>query len=355
MLKKVVATILIVTCSVLCLPVFSSAAIYDIVVTMGNATLIYTSPSRVDGVDYEFSEEVILEGDSYYFNSETIDFVNSSGLASCTTISQSIIVIDFPTADFVAGQSYNISFDISSGVYGNYAALSFPNYEGLVFCAFEILDFYNYNFVNSNVPSWNDTKNIFSCFIDENSPYILQPNYETSLFTSSNISMNIKIPVDYVIPDDPSSVSLCLLWRSVNPQYMKISNFSITPLGTTKYLFEEHDFRVQVQDDLGDIKDSLLGEGETFEPAISNKAEFDEALSNEAALNKDFSDDLSSNLSGSTNIFDTNGAFFWITNTFNNLFIDDLSLGFVNPFNTLILFSLAVGLCVLILGRRLNA
>ena len=360
MLKKWVASVLIVTLSFLCLPVFSSAAVYDINGTIVNNFLLYDNPDSVTFV-FDGTEEFDLSNGSFNYN-ETL--INSFyGSKQMTAISGSLIQIDFPTEEFIKGQSYNISFDLSSGTNGNNAAIVLPSSGGNQITAAElvIMDLEWIQKLNTPVVSWDYVLNYFSVFNKTDLDFYRQCHvitpYITELFTSTHISYDIKLPVDYISSDNsPNSIVLFFLWRSVDPQYMKLENFKITPLGATKYLFEEAQFRDDVRDgilniegSLDDLHSDLFEGGTSRDPAIENKDQIDNILQDEAALNKDFSADLNQQFDTAGNIFENNSSFSFISNLFQDMILS------VPQLNSLVIFSLAIGLCVLILGRRLNA
>lgn len=115
------------------------------------------------------------------------------------------------------------------------------------------------------------------------------------------------------------------------------------------YQMQQHTDLVNLYNKVIDIYNVLSEESETRAPAIENESEVQNVLQNEAALNKDFSGDLNQQFDVAGNIFEGNSAFSFISNLFQDLVLS------VSQLNSLIIFSLAIGLCVLILGRRLNA
>lgn len=345
----------------LCLPVFSSASVYDITGSVVNNFLLYDSPDNVLLI-FDGSESFDLIDGSFNFNEDAIEAFY--GMKQFTAISGCLISISMPSLEFIQGQSYDISFELSSGVdsVSNFA-FAVPSLVGTQLTAAELIkmDFDNLQDVYTPLESWDNVLNFFSVFNKNDLDFYHQCNAVDPVFSDSFssffISHNVTFPLDYVaIEDSPHTIVLFLLWRSVDPQYMHLKNFKITPVGGTKYLFDEAQFRDDVRDGILNIEGSLdelqsnLFEGGTSrEPAIGNQDEINNVLQNEAALNKDFSGDLNQQFDIAGNIFEGNSSFSFISNLFQDLILS------VPQLNSLIIFSLAIGLCVLILGRRLNA
>ncbi|MBO5395386.1 MAG: hypothetical protein J6A97_00730 [Clostridia bacterium] len=360
MFKKFICFLTCISVMFLCLPVFSSAAVYDISGSVVNNFLIYDSPENVTFI-FDGSESLDLSQDIISFNES---YINSyTGLFNFTAISGCLITISMPSLEFIQGQSYDISFELSSGTGSSNCAFAVPSLVGTQLTAAELIKM-NIDWIqdmNTPLDPWDEVLNYFSVFNKNDLDFYHQCNAVEPVFSDSFssffISHNITFPLDYVaIEDSPHTIVLFLLWRSVDPQYMHLKNFKITPVGGTKYLFDEAQFRDDVRDGILNIEGSfdelqsnLFEGGTSREPAIGNKDEINNVLQNEAALNKDFSGDLNQQFDIAGNIFEGNSSFSFISNLFQDVILS------VPQLNSLIIFSLAIGLCVLILGRRLNA
>lgn len=114
------------------------------------------------------------------------------------------------------------------------------------------------------------------------------------------------------------------------------------------YQMQQHSDLINIYNKIIDIYNLLSEEQETYAP-VEQGSQIDQFIQAESALNKDFSGDLQNQFNTAGNIFTGNSAFAFISNTFQDLILSNMSL------NSLIIFSLAIGLCVLVLGRRLNA
>ena len=112
------------------------------------------------------------------------------------------------------------------------------------------------------------------------------------------------------------------------------------------YQMQQHHDLLDIYNKVSDIYDLMSEEASTYAPV--EESEIDEFLSAEAELNKDYSADLENQFQSAGSVFDNNSAYSFISNLFSNLLLSNTSI------NSLIIFALAIGLCILVLGRRLN-
>lgn len=229
-------------------------------------------------------------------------------------------------------------------------------------------------------------------------------------YSGQSFSVDIEIPIDYTSSgSDGYHLVYALMihrhyctWSSV--ESYNLNNFSLVPIGSTvnlygtEYFYEEvigsdedgnesglkgilkklteipsyissaaasivsqiiklkssisqdlDDLGTRIGDYFNSLFDILTGQGDSYDPPDEEGSAIDEYVRAEDELNKDYSGDLQAQFDVAGDIFSGNSAYSFVSDLFQELLLDNLNI------NSLILFSLAIGLCVLILGRRLNA
>lgn len=114
------------------------------------------------------------------------------------------------------------------------------------------------------------------------------------------------------------------------------------------FSYTNHEDLVRIEGVLSDIYDLLNEEASTI-AAPEQDSQINDYVDAESALNQDYSSDLENQFEAAGGIFDNNGAFSFLATTFDNMLLADSNI------NSLIIFALAIGLCVLVLGRKINA
>lgn len=343
MLKKWVASVLIVTLSLLCLPVFSSAA---------NAKYYSPMPEPIptDNVKY-FVLQINSGYPSLYCISAiapiNVRLVIENGYlkVQCyTDIDDSYAVSSncFRTAFNVnTGSCVSSTTEITSGVY------TFSNFpiasNTLCVTSYGCNLGSGFNLPAVNV-AWNDSTDpsTYTTILNNINSKLNEIDTNTDGIEAALADINSELELFYNLFNAYQSA---ILEDTTNIQ--TLLNTVITRLNS--FASQNHTDLVNILNKLNQIYDLLNKEEPTRAPAIDNQDEVDNVLQNEAALNKDFSGDLNQQFDVAGNIFDNNSSFSFISNLFNDLILS------VPQLNSLIIFSLAIGLCVLILGRRLNA
>lgn len=111
---------------------------------------------------------------------------------------------------------------------------------------------------------------------------------------------------------------------------------------------QNHTDLVNIYATLTQIYDLLAQEQET-QPPIEQESQIQDFIQAEGELNKDFSGDLQNQFNIAGNVFQDNSAYSFITNLMQSLVLSNVKI------NSLLIYALAIGLCVLVLGRKLNA
>lgn len=110
-----------------------------------------------------------------------------------------------------------------------------------------------------------------------------------------------------------------------------------------------HSDLTEIYNLLSKIYSSLQSDGGETSMDQSNKDKMEEYQSIEDSLNKDYSEDLSAAFSDSGAVFTSNNAFSLISSALSEFILSN------NKLNALIIFTLCLGLGVLIIGRKINA
>lgn len=352
MLKKVLCVSVIVLFCFSCLPVFSFAAQPDYYAAIPR-------PVPSDHVKYVVAQTA--EGDGPY-----------------------LFVVSIPT--IIPSENFKFQFSTASG--GEFY-LHLYNYNPLGFSLYYYKYDLNGNFISTNIIPITAKDSTFSVnlifWFDVHYQLIdpfdipvadgygvlttdlaniawsdaTDPQVYTTWLNSINAKLNeIDNNTDNVEAQLSDISSQLSLFYSVFNSYQSqiIGNMStiITSLNSLNsrlntFAQQNHYDLQQIYTMLSQIYALLSEEPETRPPAIGNQDEVNDVLHSEAALNKDFSGDLQNQFNVAGNIFDGNSSFGFISNLFSDLLLSNASI------NGLIIFSLAIGLCVLILGRRLNA
>lgn len=114
------------------------------------------------------------------------------------------------------------------------------------------------------------------------------------------------------------------------------------------FYIRNHEDLLRIEGILTDIYNLLNEEAPTI-AAPEQEGQINDYVEAESALNKDYSSDLKSQFDVAGGIFDNNGAFSFLSTTFDSMILGDSNI------SSLIIFALAIGLCVLVLGRKINA
>lgn len=325
---------------------------------------------------YNFLDSSSSIGDSY---SAPMQFRNVDGYFAI------LFTFDFADSSLMLGQTYSLEFDINTSqnyIYTYYT----PHYVPLDFSKsyFKVGD--------PRFFPWQINK----AFAEDSLSDDMKKDLQSSSFNSvTHVSFPISIPSDavsvrdgYVVSDRFAIWSYVTFWGNDDyllPSTLDISNIRLVPTGATEYLYQDKIFQDDVigsdEDgnesglkgilkkiselplqiwsiitDLGDrigdwfssVIDIFTGEGESYD-SIEDESAIDDYLEAESDLNKDYSGDLQEQFDVAGDIFSDNSAYSFISDLFQEMLLDNVNI------NSLILFALAIGLCVLILGRRLNA
>lgn len=342
MLRKCVALFMILPLSVLCLPVISSAA---------EATYYSALPEPVptDNVKYFVFQSsgtpVLYCISSLAPLNVTLQVVDGYFRIVCfTDIDDSYGVSSNAyrcAYNIYSGSCISKSTEITSGIYvfGNFPVASYTVRVTSYGC--NIGEGFNLPAVNV---AWNDTTDpdTYTDWLSDIYSKLGEIDTNTDGIESALDDINSELTLFYN------------LFNAYQSQILDDTSSIISQLDSLNSLLDA--FANQNHIDLAailsmvtQIYDLLNRESETRAPAIENQDEVDNVIQNEAALNKDFSGDLNDQFNVAGNIFESNSAFSFISNLFSDIILS------VPQLNSLVIFSLAIGLCVLILGRRLNA
>lgn len=325
MLRKCVASVLIVTLSLLCLPVFSFASEQNItayasiprpVPTFNTKFVLVQNETQTESYLYMISIPGIITQDVFFQANPTSWSNIDINCISAHGLSFSVSVIKFNLyGHFVSHTIIDIPSDLDASPV---LSLSLPDAVFIDFFDIPVLD--NGMFWQ-HIPSvaWNDATD---------------PDVYTTWLNSINSTLN---------EIDSNTDNIEDLLSSINLELDLFNNVF------NSYKSEQHSDLQNIYSKLDEIYQLLNEEESTRAPAIENESEVQNVLQDEAALNKDFSGDLNQQFNVAGNIFESSSAFSFISNLFQELVLD------VPALNSLVIFSLAIGLCVLILGRRLNA
>lgn len=354
-MKKIL--ILLVSILILCLPfslvaqAVQADAVFGVV---GASSYYYTESSVVTEKYYNY--------DSYF--DYNIDLGSDLKLhwnySSANRIISAIeLNFFFPDDSYILGRSYKLSFNTP------YFLTTGSNYH------------YAYIFNNSNVEIINEflatpddfdigskplPGNLNSKFLSNvkavNSSYI--PIDSVSGRTDSNtpFTFNIDIPSSFISLN--SSITVLIYFfvtnnASINNNYsyLELTNISLEPLGETQFLYSDKAYQEnilassqEINDSINNISSMLFENGEVYAP-VPNVGKVDDLIEAESTFVKDHSSDLQNKFDTALNVFDNNGAFAFISNSMQDMVLSHPVL------NGVIVFSLAIGLCVLIIGKKL--
>lgn len=261
----------------------------------------------------------------------------------------SLFTFKFPDSKFIQGQSYRFSFTLSGAQHSNYTSVYVPSTHSNTQALALSLGFFEQRFVPGEpFPTFSSVNSdLLSISEFDGSPNLAYSS--TRLWNNSYFSIDITFPSDFQNNDITNQFSLFLLiYSNTASNYLDLLDVNLTPLGATKFLFDDYIYQQGVQDSLDEIESGLFGPGETY-PALGHEDDISEFIEQEGEYNKDYSDELEDQLGSAGSVFDNNGSFAFLSAAFDDLILSNTSV------NGLILFSLGIGLCVLILGRRLNA
>ncbi len=183
---------------------------------------------------------------------------------------------------------------------------------------------------------------------DLNTPFSWDISFSSN-FTPINNSFTVLI---YFFMNDNKTLNN-------NYPYLELTDISLEPIGTTKYKYADKEYQEnvlaasqslidsinEVNGSLNNIASKLFENGVEYDP-VPNAGKVNDLINAESSFVKNHSAELDNQFNAALNIFDNNQAFAFISST-----MDDLVLN--NPLlNGVVIFSLAIGLCVLILGKK---
>lgn len=322
MFKKIICVLSCISLTLLCLPVFSNAAV----------TVYSDLPEPVPTGNVKYFVVSINDAVSLYMISspyQDID-VSASIVSNKLTITAISRALDASTDVYMT--AYNVyngslrtnSFKMPVGAVHGYFVYTFGNFptnsNTLLFSSYGVSLESGFNLQPCNIV-WNESPD---------------PSVYTSKLTQIYNKLN-------EIDQNTDNVEEILSTIE--------SELELLNLLFLEYAEQNHTDLELIYLMISNIYSLLTEEQTTRAPAIpgEDKTQVEEIMSNEAALNKDYSSDLNNQFNVAGNIFEGNDAFSFISNLFSEMILSFPAL------NTLIIFSLALGLCVLILGRRLNA
>lgn len=344
----------------LCLPVFSFGADFvtqlPFMAVVEQNTVHYNSAGKITEIYKTDTYEPysVKNGDDIriYLNSPFTIGTSSTALA---------VKYSFPDASYIEGQSYNLSFTVSSAKNYIYSYCNTINYtHNIPMTVYLFYANHDFNIGDTEFFPWQ-VNSKFNTLMNNYFENFLSSCVTTSNANVTSFSQDYTFSIDFCSEDEYSKSDNSIFFYFYfttygSTQLYYLNDFTLSPVGSTKSLFSEEEYQQgilsginQFNEKLDELSSGLFNGGESRPPAISNQGQIDNFLQDEAALNKDFSADLNNQFNVAGNIFESNSSFSFISNLFQQLVLD------VPALNSLIIFSLAIGLCVLILGRRLNA
>lgn len=352
-----------------CLPVLSFAS----QVPDNFPTQIPYSAGIKTMIFYREMNDSVIESKEESAVTPILGFTNGSDVVSPLLLSDATIMkmeffFEFNDSKFVDGQTYNFSFSLDISDPSFYCCIplySVDNYVTALIAMDAAVDSFNIGDAYSPISLFRRAKGNIESNIRDN--YFLIDQFEGI----SNISVNFTIDPGYSssflasgdIPTIYIPFFLCFSDPTLN--HITLHDVTFSPVGATKQLYSDEVFQnsilngfqdledqmSDVNENLDDIEGILNGEGETYAP-LPEESYFNEYHKAESEYNKDFSGELGDLIGDADGIFDSvNGssAFSFITSIFDDIIVSNSKI------NGLILFCLSLGLCVLILGRRINS
>lgn len=363
-----------------CLPVLSFASI---VVPDGFPTQRPLNVRSTAATYYtQISENDVIE-EILYQDIVAVDFVNGSDFAtplltSDATAFQCAFLFEFSDPYYVDGQSYNFSIKFDREVDIAFFAPK-DNYKHLeiLFPACELIKDELVVSTTFSPEKFIDIPKSYNPEVLTNQDIIASRFIESTDYLSIDLDFSNYYSFEYVIEDENGNIipdynegiypGIGLIFYVIfkddnSDRILNFDDITLSPIGHTKDIYGDEYFQdgilggfeglenemSDVNENLNDIEDILNGEGETYAP-LPEESYFNKYHEAESEYNKDFSDDLDGLIGDADGIFDGSSAFSFITSIFDDIIVSNSKI------NGLILFCLSLGLCVLILGRRLNS
>ena len=265
----------------------------------------------------------------------------------------------FPDDSYIVNNSYRFTFNtpyfLGSGSNYLYAYIFDDNSNGVIFNEF-ISTPDDYNIGSNPLPGnlnsrfLNAVKSINSSYVpiltksgrtDKNNPFSFDIEFGSS-FTPINSSFSVLI---YFFMSNNKTINQ-------NHPYLELTDISLEPLGVTQFMYEDKIYHEnvlaasqEINNSINNISSKLFENGVEYDP-VPNAGKVDDLIEAESSFVKNHSAELQNQFDTALNIFDNNGAFAFISNSMQDLVLSNPVL------NGVIIFSLAIGLCVLILGKK---
>lgn len=268
MLKKKVL-ILILSVSLIC-PLSLIANAYDVSsITAGVAvsTQILNSSSKIETI---VTDTIELENKVNGFDIPVI--FEDTGTSTHLGLMTAGIVFTFPEAKYIKGQSYNLTFTLGGSQSNNDTLVVIPHKEyfssSLLGLALSPL-WYS---VGDTVPQWSSVLNKVNVAVgkdDSNHQPIVYEQFK--LYNNSKMSVNFALPSNYIENvEAPTTLEILesydnrvTIWVVMRTNYrgttININDITLTPIGATKQLFSDIEYKENVQEGITELQEGIQG------------------------------------------------------------------------------------------------